>query len=36
VSKTFAVLSLQQPLKLNSLGAALCIRAAESFVFREA
>jgi uncharacterized protein (DUF486 family) len=32
----FAVLSMKQPLKLNSLCAALCICAAVSIVFREA
>jgi uncharacterized protein (DUF486 family) len=31
----FAVLSMKQPLKLNYLWAAMCIRAAVYFVFRE-
>jgi uncharacterized protein (DUF486 family) len=31
----FAVLSMKQPLRLNYLWAALCIRGAVYFVFRE-
>jgi uncharacterized protein (DUF486 family) len=35
VFMTFAVLSMKQPLTLNSPWAAFCICAAVSFVFRE-